>query len=111
LTVVLSTAAAGRMGTTKGDAGTSEDQQSRFWAVAGGGGGLASAPPLLVWLRLPYSSCDFVSVYNYYIYMVILFCCTEFGCLMSGDCLRRASRLGVADLVVCFREETARGKD
>jgi hypothetical protein len=39
--VVLSTATAGLMGTTKGDAGTSEDQRSRFWAIAGGG--LASA--------------------------------------------------------------------
>jgi hypothetical protein len=33
--VVLSTVSAGLMGTTKGDAGTSEDPWSKFCAVAG----------------------------------------------------------------------------
>jgi hypothetical protein len=41
--VVPSTAAAGLMGTVKGDAGTSADLWLKFCAVARGGGELASA--------------------------------------------------------------------
>jgi hypothetical protein len=102
--VVPSTAVTGLMDTAKGDAGTSEDPWSKFCVVAGGGGELSSAAAAADMDASVMQQLRFVSVCNYhpYIYMVILFYCSEFGCLMSGDCLRRASCLGGTDLIVCF---------
>jgi hypothetical protein len=93
---------------------TLKDPWSRFCAVAGGGGELASASAAAGVATSAVQQLRFVSSCYYlfiYIYMIILFCCTEFGCLMFGDCLRRASCHKGADVVVYFRKETARGKD
>jgi hypothetical protein len=82
-----------------------------FVRTARGGGKLASAAAVAGVAVSAMQQLRFVSVIIIYMCMVVLFCCAEFGSLMSGYFLRPASCLRGADLAVCFREETARGKD
>jgi hypothetical protein len=99
LAVVPLTVSTGLMGTTKGDAGTSEDPWSKFCTVAGGGRTCLGRSHS--WCGYVYRAaaaiCEFVYLFMH-IYMIVLFCCTEFGCLILGDCLRRASCLGALTL-------------
>jgi hypothetical protein len=60
---------------------------------------------------ISYAAAAIVSVIFIYMCMVVSFYCAEFGSLMLGYCLHRVGCLGGVDLAVCFREDTAQGKD
>jgi hypothetical protein len=70
LAVVPSASAKGD--TAKGDAGTSEDPWSRFWAATGGGGDLASIVAAASMATLAVQQPKFVSVIITYVCMVFL---------------------------------------
>jgi hypothetical protein len=78
LAVVLSTMHASLVGTTKGDMGTSQDPWSKFYALAGGGGELASTAAATAGVAASaIQQLRFVSLCIYlFIYMIVLFCCT-----------------------------------
>jgi hypothetical protein len=67
--VVPSTVVAGLMGAAKGDVGTSEDPWSKFCAVVGGGGKLASVVVAAGVAASTVQKLRFVSVCNYYPYI------------------------------------------
>jgi hypothetical protein len=69
---VPSTAATGLVVEAKGDAGTSEDPWSRFYAATGGGDELASSAAAASMATSAVQQLKFVSVIIYYVCLVFL---------------------------------------